>query len=79
MLMGLESASSRAERLARQVSIWNRVIPIEETVARIDAVDLAGVRGFAGRMAGEARTALALYGLAEAAPGLDELRERLVA
>lgn len=79
MLMGLESASSRAERLARQVSIWNRVIPIEETVARIDAVDLAGVRDFAGRMAGEARAALALYGLAEAAPGMDELRERLVA
>ncbi|TYB82532.1 M16 family metallopeptidase [Maritimibacter fusiformis] len=79
MLMGLESASSRAERLARQVSIWNRVIPLEETVERIDAVDLAAVRDFAGRTAGEARVALALYGLAETAPGYEELRERLVA
>ena len=79
MLMGLESASSRAERLARQVSIWNRVVPLEETVGRIEAVDLAGVRDFAERLAEGGRAALALYGPAEAAPGYEELRERLVA
>ena len=79
MLMGLESASSRAERLARQVSIWNRVIPLEETVERIEAVDLAAVRDFAARLAGTGRVALALYGPAEAAPEFGELRERLVA
>ncbi|GKY89519.1 M16 family metallopeptidase [Sinisalibacter aestuarii] len=79
LLMGLESASSRAERLARQVSIWNRVIPLDETVAKIDAVDLAAVRGFAEGVAGSAGTALAIYGPGEAAPELGVLRERLAA
>jgi predicted Zn-dependent peptidase len=79
LLMGLEGASARAERLARQVSIWGRVIPLEETVEKIDAVDLAGVRDFAGALIGGAGTALALYGPAETAPGLEALRERLAA
>jgi predicted Zn-dependent peptidase len=79
LLMGLEGASARAERLARQVAIWNRVIPLEETVEKIDAVDLAGVREFAETMAVQTKSALALYGPAEAAPGLEALRERLAA
>ena len=79
LLMGLESASSRAERLARQVSIWNRVIPLDETIGKIDAVDLAKVRDFAAEMATGAKSALALYGPAGAAPDLDTLRERLAA
>ncbi len=78
MLMGLESPSSRAERLARMVAIWGRVPAIEETVARIEAVRTAQVRDIAGRMAA-GRTALALYGPVEAAPVLDALRERLAA
>lgn len=79
LLMGLESASSRAERLARQVAIWNRVIPLEETVQKIDAVDLGAVRDFAGGMMQGAGTALAIYGPGEAAPALEALRERLAA
>lgn len=79
MLMGLESPSARAERLARMVSIWGRVPTIEETVERIEAVGLDGLRGFAGQMAGQAGTALALYGPIEDAPTLEELRERLAA
>ncbi len=79
LLMGLESASSRAERLARQVAIWDRVIPLDETVAKIDAVNLAGVRDFAGSMVESARPALAIYGPGAAAPELGHLRERLAA
>ena len=33
MLMSLESPSSRAERLARLLAIWDRIPPLEETVA----------------------------------------------
>ncbi|MEM7422454.1 MAG: pitrilysin family protein, partial [Pseudomonadota bacterium] len=44
MVMGLESPSSRAERMAATLSIWGRVIPLEETVARIDAVNVDSVR-----------------------------------
>jgi len=79
LLMGLESASSRAERLARLVMIWNRVPSLSETIAKIEAVHVAGVRDFAGQLAGSGKAALALYGPAETAPGFDDLRARLVA
>ena len=79
MLMGLESPSSRAERMARMIQIWGRVPPLEEVVARIDAVDVAGVRAFGERMAVEAPAALALYGPVEAAPTLDALQTRRAA
>lgn len=79
MLMGLESPSNRAERLARLVQIWDRVPPLEETVARIDAVTCAGVRAFAEHMAASAPAALALYGPIDAAPTLAQLQERRAA
>jgi len=79
MLMGLESPSNRAERMARMLSIWGRVPSIEETVERIEAVSTADVRAMAARMAGQAGSALALYGPVERAPGLDALRARLAA
>ena len=79
MLMGLESPSNRAERLARMISIWGRVPPVEEQIARIEAVTTGDVRDFAARMAGGTGLALAVYGPAEAAPTLDALRERLAA
>ncbi len=79
LVMGLESPSNRAERLARNLAIFGRVQGLDETVAQIDAVDLDRVRTFAGKMLGGAGSALALYGPAEAAPTLDELRRRLAA
>jgi predicted Zn-dependent peptidase len=79
MLMGLESPSNRAERLARMLSIWGRVPGVDEATARIDAVGLADVRAFAARMAGGTGMALTVYGPADRAPGLDALRERLAA
>ncbi len=77
LLMGLESASNRAERLARQVAIWGRVVPLAETVEQIEAVSRARLCAFAGKLAGEARAALALYGPGNGAPGLEALRARL--
>jgi predicted Zn-dependent peptidase len=79
MLMGLESPSQRAERLARMLSIWGRVPTIDEAIAKIDGVSTQDVKDFAARMAGQAGTALALYGPAEAAPTLDALKDRLAA
>lgn len=76
MLMGLEGASSRAERIARLLAIHGRVPEVEEVVAKIDAVGVAEVRAFAERVTG-AGAALALYGPVEAAPGLEAIRERL--
>jgi len=79
LLMGLESPSNRAERLARLLSIWGRIPGIEETIERIDAVTTGDVKEFAGKMAGDTGTALALYGPAEAAPTLEAMKERLAA
>ncbi len=79
LLMGLESPSSRAERLARLLAIWDRVPGLDEVVERIDAVSTAHVRDFAGQMAADARAALTMYGPVTNAPGLVQLRERLAA
>ncbi|NUB44062.1 insulinase family protein [Fertoebacter nigrum] len=78
LLMGLESPSNRAERLARLLAIWGRIPDIDEAVARIDAVTTAGVRGYAATMTG-ARAALALYGPVGDAPGVDAIRQALAA
>ena len=79
LLMGLESPSNRAERLARLIQIWDRIPPLEETVAQIDAVTTGDVRDFAETMALAAPAALALYGPVEGAPTLATLQERRAA
>ncbi|TNF22522.1 MAG: insulinase family protein [Rhodobacteraceae bacterium] len=79
LLMGLESPSSRAERLARMIQIWGRVPELSETIARIDAVSVRGVRDFAGQLAVEAPAALALYGPVAKAPDLVGLNARRAA
>jgi len=78
LVMGLESPTGRAERLARSLAIWGRVMPVAETVAKIDAVTTAAVRDFGAHLA-TAEAALALYGPVGEAPGLTELKERLAA
>ncbi|MFK7837831.1 MAG: M16 family metallopeptidase [Sulfitobacter sp.] len=79
LLMGLESPSNRAERLARLIQIWDRIPPLSETIEKIDAVTTGDVRDLAERMAGAAPAALALYGPVENAPTLDALQERRAA
>ena len=79
LLMGLESPSSRAERMARLVSIWGRVPDLDETVGRIDAVTTGDVRAFAAGLVQRGASAMALYGPVKAAPSLEELQGRLAA
>jgi predicted Zn-dependent peptidase len=49
-LMALESTSSRAEQAARQFQIYGRIIPVEETIAKIEEVDAAAVERVAARI-----------------------------
>lgn len=79
LLMGLESPSNRAERLARLLSIWDRIPSLEETINHIDAVTTGDVKDFAARTATDAGSAMALYGPSSDAPTLDALRARLAA
>jgi predicted Zn-dependent peptidase len=79
MVMGLESPSNRAERHARSLEIWGRVQTVEETVARIEAVDVAAARRIGERMIAAARPAVALYGPVARAPGAAAIAARLAA
>ena len=79
MLMGLESPSSRCERLARMVMIWGRVPELDEVVAKIDAVNTGGVVEYAARLCASGVPSLALYGPVAAAPEVGVLANRLAA
>ena len=79
MVMGLESPSNRAERHARSLEIWGRIQSLEETVARIEAVDVAAARRVGERMVAAAQPAVALYGPVSRAPGADDIAARLAA
>ncbi|MEC8580668.1 MAG: pitrilysin family protein [Pseudomonadota bacterium] len=79
LLMGLESPSSRAERQARMLQIWGKVPPLEDTVAKIDAVTTDDVQAFGEDMISKAKSAMALYGPVADAPTLNALEQRRVA
>jgi len=78
MLMGLESPSQRCERLARMLAIWDRVPSLDETIAKIDAVDLKRAREFGAEVTAQT-PAVALYGPVGGALDYDEIAGRLVA
>jgi len=78
LLMGMESVSARAERLAAMLSVWGRVPPLEEIIAKVEAVGVREARAAAQRLL-SGPPALALYGPVEHAPPLDTLAARLAA
>jgi predicted Zn-dependent peptidase len=78
LLMSLESTGSRCEQLARQFQVFGRVVPTEETVAKLNAVTTADVCRAATRVFRGAPT-LATMGPAEKVPSLGQVAERLAA
>jgi predicted Zn-dependent peptidase len=78
LLMSLESTGSRTEQLARQIQVHGRIIPVEETKARIAAVTIEEVQE-AARAAFRAAPTLAALGPADRVPGLPQIVERLAA
>lgn len=79
LLMGLESPTGQAERMARSLAIWGRISEPAEVAARIDAVTVEHVRAHARGLIESARPALALYGPVKGAPSREKLAERLAA
>jgi predicted Zn-dependent peptidase len=79
LVAALESPGARAQQLARQMQIYGRPLPIEEMVARVEAVSVEHVRktgaamlrstptiaaiGAVGKIPGQARVARALRGV----------------
>ena len=77
MLMGLESTSNRCERLARTFSTWGRVIPLSETIDKINQVTLTDLHRFAEKIFLKPKPALVLYGPIKNAPSFDKFLNRL--
>ena len=78
LLMSLESTGSRCEQLARQMQVFGRVLPTAESVARLNAVDLEGIKRTARRIFRGPPT-LAALGPAENVPSLPAIIDRLAA
>ncbi|MDX1484971.1 MAG: pitrilysin family protein [Alphaproteobacteria bacterium] len=71
LLMALENTRARAERLGQHMLVFGRPVPVEEIVARIDAVDGAAIAALAERVFAGPPTLAALgpVGQVEAAAG----------
>jgi predicted Zn-dependent peptidase len=78
LLMSLESTGSRCEQLARQVFVHGRLVPIEETKARIAAVTLEDIAAAARRVFSGPPT-LAVLGPHRHVAPVAEMAERLAA
>ncbi|MBE6452216.1 MAG: insulinase family protein [Alphaproteobacteria bacterium] len=74
MLMVLENPSSTAEMLARQMLIYNRIIPVEEMVARIEKVTLDDIQRLAQNIFSSKPT-YALLGAVDKRIEYDELQK----
>jgi predicted Zn-dependent peptidase len=79
LLMNLESSSSRAEQIARQYAVHGRVLPMEEMIGKVDQVDAAALRRFAGRFLGKSAPAVAAVGPLQGAGGGLESYDRIAA
>ena len=62
LLMALESSSARAEQLARQIINWGRPIPLDEIVAKIEAVSVESTRAAGRALIARGRPAIAALG-----------------
>ncbi|PWC47622.1 M16 family metallopeptidase [Azospirillum melinis] len=75
-LMALESTMSRCEQLGQQILIYDRPVPVEEIVAKIDGVDRESVVKAASRLRASRPTVAALGPIAKL-ESYDRIAERL--
>lgn len=62
LMMSLESSSARANQIARQLLLYNRVVSPEEIIEKIDAVDVAAISQLATGLFEHARPSLGAVG-----------------
>jgi len=62
LLMGLESSSARAEQMARQLLLFDRLIGTAELVDRIESVTAEATRTLASHLVKDARPSVAVVG-----------------
>ncbi len=68
LYLGAESTENRMMRLARNILLFGRHIPLEETAAALDNVSLGDLADIAGRAFTEANTGLCILGPTAAIP-----------
>ncbi len=78
LLMSLESTGSRCEQIARQLQVFGRIIPTEETVAKLNAVTTEDIQRAAARHF-HAKPTLAALGPASRVPKLADIADKLAA
>ena len=61
LLMTMESAQGRADHMARSIEVFGRILPVEELLEQLRAVDAAAARG-AGAALLDGRAAIASVG-----------------
>lgn len=78
LLMSLESTGSRCEQLARQWQVFGRIIPVSETVGKINAVTVDDIRA-AGAKIFRQKPTLATIGPVAQVPKFSAIIDRLAA
>jgi len=76
LLMSLESTGSRCEQLARQIQVYGRVVPTDETVAKLNAVTPTDIQRAAARQF-RGKPTLAAMGPAHCVPSLSDIAQSL--
>jgi predicted Zn-dependent peptidase len=78
LLMALESSGARAEQLARQILNWGRPIPLDELVAKIEAVTVESTRAAGRAVIARGQPALAALGRGHGIESAATIAESLV-
>lgn len=79
LLMSLESPIGRAEQMARQMLALGRLMPTEELIEKVDAVDAGQVRGLAERIVAGSKLSFALAGAGKLGRSIvDNVEQRAV-
>jgi len=78
MLMGLESSSARAEYMARQLLLFNRLIDTKEIVGRIESVTPEAVRTLAAKLLTAAKPSITVVGAGRKGTTYARMAERMM-
>ena len=78
LLMALESSEARLGQIARQMLAYGRPIPLDEIVAKVDAVTVVGARAAGRALIGRGRPAIAALGPGNGLESTAAIAESLV-
>ncbi len=78
LLMSLESSSSRAEQMARQLLAFDRLVPADELVQRVESVSADNVRELAENLLSQSQASISVVGAGERSAAYVEMAEEFL-